>query len=211
MRRKAERSMKKQNLGGRRPAVLMAAAALLAGVLLTAGGCGTGPSEEEIRQTVQALVDAAEPINEIFYGEGVPVKDYEIEEADGLSSTVDFQYVSVSEAAPYQSIEQIKEAAEQVFTEAYLAGVYESAFVRTEDLYPRYAEDAQGRLTRNVKQSFKSTDEWTEWDFSTLTVIKSTERLVEVRLEGTFAGRTETETLRLEKEADGWRLASPTY
>lgn len=73
---------------------------------------GTGPSEEEIRQTVQALVEAAEPINEIFYGEGVPVKDYEIEEADGLSSTVDFQYVSVSEDAPYQSIEQIKEAAE---------------------------------------------------------------------------------------------------
>lgn len=98
-----------------------------------------------------------------------------------------------------------------MFTEAYLAGVYESAFVRTEDLYPRYAEDAQGRLTRNVKQSFKSTDEWTEWDFSTLTVVKSTERLVEVRLEGTFAGRTETERCAWKRKPTAGRLASPTY
>ena len=71
------RSWKKQNLGGRRPVVLMAAAALLAGVLFTAGGCGTGPSEEEIRQTVQALVEAAEFSGELHRWMQTELTDYE--------------------------------------------------------------------------------------------------------------------------------------
>ena len=42
-----------------------------------AGGCGTGPSEEEIRQTVQALVEAAEFSGELHRWMQTELTDYE--------------------------------------------------------------------------------------------------------------------------------------
>ncbi|MCI8589122.1 MAG: hypothetical protein HFE77_00160 [Clostridiales bacterium] len=174
------------------------------------GACNqSGLSETEIKEMVQRLISEAGPLNAIFFGEGLPVEDYDKEAVE--NSVVAFQYVPVRADAPYQSIESLKEAASQVFAQSYLVNLYENAFEGTEEIYRRYAEDSEGRLTRNVKQTVKTTDEWTEWNFDTIKIKAAKSTLIIVEIDGVFAGRTETEEIMLEKEKDGWRLASPTY
>ncbi|MCI8331279.1 MAG: hypothetical protein HFE78_00410 [Clostridiales bacterium] len=174
-------------------------------------GCGnqSGLSEEEIQQTVRRLIEEAAPLNEIFFGEGLPVEDYDEQAAE--ESAVAFHYVPVRADAPYQSVDEIKEAAGKVFAKSYLAGVYENAFEGTEEVYRRYAEGSEGRLTKNVKQTVKTTDEWTAWDFDSIKIKAAKSAVLIVEIDGRFAGRTETEQIVLEKENEGWRLASPTY
>lgn len=169
----------------------------------------SGLTHEEIGQTVRTLIEAAGPLNEIFYGEGLPVEAYDEKAKDGTA--VAFHYVRVRQDAPYQDIASLKEAAGQVFAKSYLSVLYESAFDGTEEIYARYAEDSEGRLTRNVKQKVKTTDEWTKWNYDTIKVKTARNAIVIVEIDGTFAGRTETEQIMLEKETEGWRLSTAVY
>ena len=121
------------------------------------------------------------------------------------------KYVRVSADSPYQSVEEIKSAAEAVFTEAYLSQLYESAFEDREDGHPRYAADSQGILTRDVAAPEKTTDQWTVWDYDSVRVKTATDTQIVVSINGTFADRTETEMIELQKENGNWRLNSPTY
>ena len=54
---------------------------LLSLVLLTAVSCGKAPTAEEIRPTLEALVEASYEINDIFFGEGLPAIERDSEYA----------------------------------------------------------------------------------------------------------------------------------
>ncbi|MGN1346088.1 MAG: hypothetical protein ACI4V1_04835 [Eubacteriales bacterium] len=110
-----------------------AAALLLA--LLTAAmvSCGAPPHDEaEIREALDVLLPLSYELNEIYFGEGLPAtKDQaRIDELYGTfaANVKSLKYHPVAEDCGYDSIADIKEATEAVFTDEYTAYLYELAF-----------------------------------------------------------------------------------
>ncbi len=187
---------------------------LLILLALTLGLCAcnnSGMSDEELAQTAGALIEASHEINTIFYGEGLPVDESTsvIEDEDAAAVG---NYCRVTDESPYQSTDEIKAAAEQVFTNEYLNEIYESAFEGNDILRPRYGTDSQGHLTRDITiGTLKQTDEWTEWDLSSIKIKKASAGAVVFSITGTYRGETEEEVMQMVKTSGGWRLDSPTY
>ncbi len=112
---------------------------LLLGLLLSAVGlygCGKkAPQLEEIYNRVVDLVEASYELNAIFYGEGLPYYDrtqpiYSALYGDYTKDKYTKDYNIVSQHAKYRTIEDIKAAAEQVYSKTLLEEtVYPSAFV----------------------------------------------------------------------------------
>lgn len=107
---------------------------LLAGVAGSLGGCSLGaPKIEQIYDRVVELVEGANALNTVFYGAGFPVY-----EEDSTYAEFSHLYYNVGETAGYEvvtpyaaftSVEAIKAAAEQIFSNEYLETVlYPAAF-----------------------------------------------------------------------------------
>lgn len=187
---------------------------LLIVLALTLGLCAcnnSGMSDEELAQTAAELIEASHEINVIFYGEGLPVdKSTSVIEDEDAAEVGN--YCRVTEDSPYQSIDEIKAAAEKVFTSEYLSEIYESAFEGNDILRPRYGTDSTGHLTRDITiGTLKQTDEWTGWDLSSIKIKKASAGAVVFSITGTYSGKTEDEVMQMIKTSDGWRLDSPTY
>ena len=130
---------------------------LCMGILLGAlSGCSVKMSDEEARSILSELVPLSLEMNGIFFGDGLPLED---ENAEPMESVTGGQYMRVSPTAKYQSIAEIKTAAESVYTAEYLQNsVYPMAFDGVDDARPRYAE-RDGVLCRNLNSvSFPLTD-----------------------------------------------------
>lgn len=98
-------------------------------------GCSSkAPALSEIYDRVVELVEASYEMNEIFYGDGLPYYDRELSIYSSMYS--DFategytkDYNIVSDLAKFHSVEEIKLAAEQVYSRELLEEVvYPSAF-----------------------------------------------------------------------------------
>ena len=106
------------------------AGVLLVFALLIAVFAGCSPKETVpgiddagAQAVLTELLPGATELNQIFFGTGLPVEEYEL-----LDSVKGAQYFAVREESPYQSIEEIKAAAEKVFSAGYLADIYARAF-----------------------------------------------------------------------------------
>lgn len=171
----------------------------------------SGVPEEELAKTAGQLIEASYEINEIFYGDGLEVDEgtsvIEYEDAAATGN-----YCRVTDDCPYRSIDEIKAAAEKVFTEEYLSDIYESAFEGNDILRPRYGTDSQGYLTRDITLgSPKQTGEWTEWDISSIKIKKANGSAAVFSVTGTYRGQKDDEVMQMIKTTDGWRLDSSTY
>lgn len=95
-------------------------------------------TDEEAQKILMELVPKSEELNKIFWGEGLPVED---ETNEALNSVTSAQYRAVAQDSEYKSIEDIKKAAESVFSSDYLnqiygrgrSGEYEEQTQKTED------------------------------------------------------------------------------
>ena len=106
-------------------------------VLLCLTACGREPEEpvdnrpplvitqEEADAQVPPLVAASHAVNLLFYGEGLPYDGAPDKEKTSLIASC---YLPVSEDAPFHSIAEMKTAAEAVYSDAYLSGVYQAMF-----------------------------------------------------------------------------------
>ena len=112
---------------------------LLTGILLSLLGiCGCAgrraPKLESIYDRVVQLIEASYELNEIFYGEGLPYYDrnlpvYESIYNDYMTEQYTRDYNIVNRDAKYTSVEEIKLAAEQVYTKSLLEDtVYPGVF-----------------------------------------------------------------------------------
>ena len=115
----------------RRPKAL---ALLLICVLLMPIGLGACRSQppplEEVRDRFVQLFEASYEINNIFFGDGLPTYDRDDAENDMIYYGF-FGYDAyeiVRGDCPYQSVEQIKAAAEQVYSPDYLDDIYTMGF-----------------------------------------------------------------------------------
>ncbi len=181
---------------------------LCMGILLGAlSGCSVKMSDEEARSILSELVPLSLEMNEIFFGDGLPLED---ENAEPMESVTGGQYMRVSPTAKYQSIAEIKTAAESVYTAEYLQNsVYPMAFDGVDDARPRYAE-RDGVLCRNLNSvSFPLTD---RLEFDRATVSDTGYEVIELSVPYTDAdGAEKTAKITLRQQNGKWLLDSPTY
>ena len=132
---------------------------LLIGVIFSMFGCANrAPKLEEIYDRAVELIENSYELNEIFFGAGLPYCDRNLPVYQSLYSdytTIGYtsDYNIVSRNAGYQSVEELKIAAEKVYSKALLeSSVYPAMFdglmqqnVATGSTYlqARYIEDNQ--------------------------------------------------------------------
>ena len=146
----------------------------------------------------------------------------------------DYHFVRTDEVAT--STSEIAELASKVYSEDYLADVFEtliggldeSSVIIDEDFIPRYKEISDGESGKKylVKASAKTcppiTTEVREYDLDSMTITKNSRKnfvSVEIRSYGTYvdidAGEIKTGwsivTLSFVKQNGEWRLDTPTY
>ena len=104
-------------------------------MLLSFTGCANrAPKLEAIYDRVVELIESSYELNDVFFGEGLPYCDRNLDVYESLYSdyaTVGYtkDYNIVSSNAKYRSVEEIKRAAEQVYSKALLdSSVYPAMF-----------------------------------------------------------------------------------
>jgi len=107
----------------------------------------SGLNDEEAREILADLIPRSAELNEIFWGTGLPVVEYD---ADDLPKSIRWKYYEVTPDCKYQTMAALDAEASQVFTYKYLQSMYEWAFFGTYDLPSRYSESERGVLQRNV-------------------------------------------------------------
>lgn len=166
-------------------------------------------SDSELKETAIDLIERSAEINEIFFGDGLPVDEStsQVKDEDGAVGN----YCRVTPDCPYQTEDELKAAAESVFSEEYLSQIYENAFVGADGVRSRYGSDSEGKLTRDITSAKKQTDEWTVWNGDTIEIKSASSSRAVFSIEGTFGGKTEREVMQMVYTEQGWRLDSPTY
>lgn len=190
---------------------------ILASALASCGD--NAPKLDEVKENFIYLIEESRELNHIFFGMGLPV--YRRDDAITERKTVYFiddltGYDRIMEQSKYVSIDEIKAAAEQVYSEDYLSALYESAFdgilVGDTGAYLRFYDDGEW-LYQNANATDFGLSERI-FDYSTMEIIKpSTQDYVNVEIECySLADRNRvTYTLSFILEDGEWRLDSPTY
>ena len=188
--------------------VIKLAAAVLAGLMLTAaGGCAKRDDGEVISAAAQ-LIERSYEVNRLYFGEGLP---YDAEQqAVGLS-----EYALVTEDCGYTTVQELKDVAAGVFAESYCQHLWELAFegIAADDdnvIYARYMEDLAGRLTVRIDTEREELNR--TYDLESITVEKYIRDGAVIKVQSLVSGESDKEvTLTMKKENGQWRLASPTY
>lgn len=215
-----------------RAAALFCVAALAVTALVS---CGRH-DEDEIKKAAAELIEKSYEINEIFFGEGLPLAEEE-EYASTFpgyavpapsvdpDSGDDMTYYMVSPKTGYSSVDDIKKGTLAVYTEEYAEPLFDMAFSgfavtvggdRTERTdavsYARYIDTTAGYLGMRKLADHEILPLGRTYDTSAMTVVKNrgNEASVSVRsfADGKDAGEIE---IALKLTGDGWRLDSPTY
>lgn len=204
--------------------------ALVLTALVSLVSCGTNPPElSEVKDELVGLIEASYEVNEIFFGEGLPTYErggeYDREYKLYNENDSEFAYYEyVTQDCGYYFTDQIKWAAEKVYTKEYLDGIYTMAF-------DGYADDNTGAVTTaryldangwlmqfafGEKDSFDQLDgKKRRFDFDSMEIVKPySAGTLNVSVDSYLEG-TETEHLNImlhfKKTDEGWRLDSPTY
>ncbi len=89
--------------------------------------CSRAPSEEELYDRVVELIEESYALNTVFYGAGLPVYAADSVYADFTHMYYGFyqaqNYEIITEQAAFLSEEEIKQAAERVYSKGYLQDV----------------------------------------------------------------------------------------
>lgn len=197
-------------------------------ILMAATACsGKPPALDELKPIVIDLIEASYEINDIFFGEGLPAIERDSEFA--IENHVYYMdengnYDYVTEDCPYQTTDQIKEAAEKVYSTEYLASIYETSFVGVADenagmLYARYLDTDEGLKKSNIHKAM--IEEKRIYNYDTMAIVKpSGQSYVNVEIDTYLEGNIDAYggeikylrvRLTLVKEDGEWRLDTPTY
>ena len=188
----------------------------------------TVPKTDELYDRVVELIEASYELNTVFYGAGLPVHKTDSAYADFSHLYFDFQYLGdyeiVTEYAKFLSEDEIKSAAEKVYSKDYLENVlYNSAFVgyAVEDgtggaayAASRYLEDSEW-IYQSVEQNNYLTGGMRIYDYSSMRVVApSTREACYIEIDSYLPDQPDNvmrDRLRLVKQEDGlWYLDSFT-
>ena len=182
-------------------------------------------TEDEIKAALESLIPASAELNEIYFGEGLPISGDEDEYAeyyDSLDTDVDtLGYEPVAEDAKYHTEAELREATLAVFTEDYASFLFDRAFIgfsvtyddetTVSAAYAMYIE-MDGVLMKRVSVKDDAIPLGREYSIGELVIAKQKDDYVIVDVPTTVDGQTDvTVRLKLVMTADVWRLDSPTY
>ena len=202
---------------------------IAAAVIIIGGGIflflakHNGISDAKAREITSELLPKAEKINDIVWGEGLPVVDG----SEPLSSVSGAQYREVSEDADYHSVESLAAAIKEVYSDSYFEETIDYvAFKDVEPLttdqygnadtstalYARYIENGNGVFCADIKHlAFDTSARTFDASSAHVTKVWFDRVFVEMNVTDSRTGDVQKQTIRLKKRADGWRLDDPTY
>ena len=207
------------------------ACAVLAALILVCGlaSCGGGVhTEEEIRVALEELLPKSFELNEIYFGEGLPMSDDRslVEEFYSIfdSDVEAINYHPVDPSCGYTTETDIREATLAVYTEDYAGYLFGRAFsgisatfnegqemeYTSTAVYAMYIEQ-DGILTVRINLADEAIELGREYDLDGMELVTNEESFVVVKIPTVMNGKALDVKLRLVKTADGWRLDSPTY
>ena len=173
---------------------------------------------------VADLIERSYEVNELFFGKGLPFVDPDDKSAAELvaeaSTPLEAQtiYRPVAEDAPYQSEREIMALAKSVYSEDYANHLYAVGFTGVSDeneivaTYARYIYTERDGLTINMESVAKALPLTRTYDTSTLAIYRKGYDYVVVTVDAYDNGeKTGSADLRINKEANGWRIDWPTY
>ncbi len=209
--------------------VLCFAAVLLVMVTMILTSCGGVPyTEEEVLSVAEELVEKSFELNEIYFGEGLPISDNR-EDVERFYSSVSVDvaavnYHPVAEDCKYQSEAQIRQATEAVFSQSYCEYLFDLAFKGLSTImnegtdyqytetasYARYIESGDV-LTVRIDLIYDAMDLSRTYDFSRMEIIQQKKDYAIVSVPTEKDGQPLDIELKLIYTADGFRLDTPTY
>ena len=184
-------------------------------LILLSVSCSAPITDDEAREILGDLVPKSQELNAIFWSDALPLED---KEAAPVKSVTAAQYYEVSSESKYQTVEQLKQAAEEVFSSDYLSDLYPilfDGFSETDaegseyNTQPRYTNSKNGILARDIS-SF-TLEFTTKIDTTNAHVVKSGSDIVRVEVDAEINGEETTMDITLRYQNGKWLIDSPTY
>ena len=181
---------------------------------------GKAPEIDGLSERFVYLIEESKDLNVIFFGIGLPVyrrnSDLANRQMIYYNDSVSGYNRVVLENSKYLNVEDMKEAAEKIFSNEYLSELYESAFdgimISDTNAYVRFYDNTEW-LYQNINAGEFSLYERI-YDYSTMEIVKpSNSKYVTVSIESyTLSDPTrKTVNLSFVYENGNWFLDSPTY
>ena len=201
-------------------ALRIACVALVLILALPMASCGdNAPELEEVKENFIYLIEESRELNHIFFGMGLPVyrRDDAITDRKMVYFIDDLTgYDRIMEQSKYVSIDEIKAAAEQVYSKDYLSEVYEGAFdgIMTGETsaYVRFYDD--GEYLYQHMDLYDFTVNERIYDYSTMRVVEPySSTYVNIVIESYTLDNPKRQEIDLSFvfENGNWYLDSPTY
>ena len=171
-------------------------------------------SKEEIEAELEVLLEKTHLLNDLYFGEGIPVKE------NGYTISV-YREADMSSLEKYgiKDLESLRAKTAEVFSSEMCAWLDEITFnlldSGTSVARARYYKDKEGRImVRTTADVF--VDGVVTYDLSTLKILRQRKDIVYCEIRATVVtpeGKTRSDIIKVDliKEMDGFRLHSPTY
>ena len=181
---------------------------------------GKAPEIDGLSERFVYLIEESKELNVIFFGIGLPVyrrnSDLANRQMIYYNDSVSGYNRVVLENSKYLNVEDMKEAAEKIFSNEYLSELYESAFdgimISDTNAYVRFYDNTEW-LYQNINAGEFSLFERI-YDYSTMEIVKpSNSKYVTVLIESYTLNDPTRRTVNLSfvYENGNWFLDSPTY
>ncbi len=190
--------------------------------------CGKTHDIGELRAALEELLPKSAELNEIYFGEGLPLaSDREMVEKFYSSFDSDVSMVNyhpVDADCGYTSEADIREATLAVFSQDYSSYLFDRAFTGISSVsnegsqneitqtasYAMYIEQ-NGTLTVRIDVADEALPLGREYDIAEASIVHARKNYVILSVPSTFEGKQLDVELKLVMTDDGWRLDSPTY
>lgn len=190
------------------------------------------PAFADVKDELILRIENSKQVNEIFWGEGLPVIPIGSAEAEELGLYTEQNPIMTDDYGAWEyvdpsktdiiSVDAIKILAESAYSDSYLKGVYSAQFDGLYDslnvnvLDPHYYEDEFWIWKNsNSEKEFRVIHSTREFDYSTMKIdeSQSSGERIYVIVDSYIDGQSgaESKTLVFDKQEDGWYLSSPTY
>ncbi|MBQ5601189.1 MAG: hypothetical protein IIU77_00010 [Clostridia bacterium] len=137
---------------GKKAFSLVITLVLVATSLISLSSCAPAYTDDEAKNILAEVLARDIELNKIIWGEGLsPEKDPAEHENDST-----FYYMEVSMLSKYTSLDELKEAVRDTYTEELQEILWQYAFGYEgieSDIIPRYSENKDGFLTVNVAKA----------------------------------------------------------
>lgn len=180
---------------------------------------GKAPALDGLKERFVYLIEESKELNVLFFGMGLPVyrRDHELSERKMVYFIDEARgYDRVMENTSYLSVDEMKAAAELVFSKDYLSELYESAFdgiiLGDADAYMRFYDNGEWLYQNSNATDFGLSERI--YDYSTMEIVDpSAEDYVNVSIESYSLSDPTVRTVYLSfiYENGNWYLDSPTY